>query len=97
MNSKQWREIGYKTIFKDGSVFLVRWPKSEVVICTKNNRGDWMRFDKVNEAPWVCVPGGIESLEPGLRDHLKAAAENCYCDSPGGINTCDFCSGVRTL
>jgi hypothetical protein len=92
MNARQWREHGYKTVFRFGTVYLFR-PGSGVVIQAPVRGGDWMEQDNVHLPPWVVVPAGIDGLGPELREHILAAVAYCYCDQ--GVGTCDFCSYTR--
>jgi hypothetical protein len=87
MTSKQWREAGYRTIFRDGYVYLYR-PLSGITIRTENRRGKWMEYNDINKHPWEKLGDCATQFE-----HI---AEACYCDSMGGyIHTCDFCQGIR--
>jgi hypothetical protein len=92
MNARQWRQLGYKTLFRHGSVYLYR-PLSGVVVTLKIERGDWMEHDNVNAPPWLKIPNGIDGLPAASRADIMAAARCCYCDQ--GVGTCDFCTGLR--
>ena len=92
MNAAQWRELGYKTIFRWGRIYLVR-PMTGTCICTSIGNGDWMLFDNVNKEPWLKVPEGIMGLTTNLMQDIEQTIQSCYCDQ--GVGTCDFCSGVR--
>ena len=94
MNSQQWRRIGYKTVFKGGQIYLYR-PQSGVLLHTPVKNGEWMLHDNVNRPPWIREDKGIDGIPEPLQSQIRSIAEECYCDTSGGINTCDFCSGVR--
>ena len=99
MNSKQWRQQGYHTIFRPGSdreatVYLFR-PMTEVVISTHIDRGSWMQYDDVNGPPWKKWTPADHEAEPYLLALLHLIAAECYCDM--GVGTCDFCAGIRSV
>jgi len=93
MNSSQWRACGYKTIFIDNTVYLVRH-LTGIVIHTPVNSGQWMNHDNVNDMPWTKESEGIQGLDYKIQKHINNAIDACYCDQ-GGVQLCDFCAGIR--
>jgi hypothetical protein len=85
MNSKQWRAQGYRTIFRGGLIFLFR-PSTSGAVVADLAKGAWMRFDDLAAARW-CAATARELAE------IRAIVPSCYCDQ--GVDTCDFCSGLR--
>jgi len=92
MNAKQWRALGYKTIFRNQRVYLVR-PATGVVIWTPVQSGLWMEFDNVNAPPWTVERFGLPGLSAELEAQLIDAMTACYCDQ--GVDLCDFCGNIR--
>lgn len=92
MNAAQWRGHGYKTIFRDGKIYLYR-PLTGVLISTDVDHGKWMRQDNVNHKPWRTHPDGIDGMPQAFRDDVFNTLVVCYCAY--GM-TCDFCAGRRT-
>jgi hypothetical protein len=96
MNAAQWRAQGYKTIFRQGCVSLVR-PLSGIIIQTEVANGAWMRHDNVNQAPWRVLPSGLQDptlLPVSTRSDFAATLQAYYCDQ-AGVSLCDFCAGLR--
>lgn len=90
MNAEQWRSKGYKTIFRNGRVYLYR-PMTGITISTDVKKGDWMNYDNVNEVPWSKQD--VNFMGTPLADDFITTAQNCYCDQ--GVGLCDFCAGIR--
>ena len=96
MTSKGWRKAGYKTMYRDGRIYLYR-PDTGVLIHASMHGGHWMQNDDLNAPPWVQEPQGIDGASPELQRQAENAKAFCYCDSMGGyIETCDFCAGRRS-
>ena len=100
MNTKQWRKLGYKTMFRSGRdwfnefFILLYRPATGITIAAPVDNGRWMQFNDVNKKPWQHI---TEQLTKEQADNLRRSAEDCYCDSMGGyIETCDFCAGRRS-
>lgn len=91
---KEWWELGYKTIFCNGMVYLYR-PLSGVVISTPIDGGKWQCFDDVNRRPWHKYPQGIDSLPESMRKYFQHVARECYCGQ--GVDLCDLCAGLICL
>ena len=87
MNSKAWRKCGYKTIIRDGNMYLYH-PDTGVIHWTPIAHGGWMDHENVNEEPWTnCMLADI----PGrLQKDIEKTIKNCYCDK--GVEICDFCA-----
>jgi hypothetical protein len=84
-DSKGWRKLGYKTIFRAGRVYLYR---DGAMVSAPVDRGDWMHSTDLSAHPWVA-----EDVD--MRGELGAVVRDCYCDC--GVGICDFCSGVRLV
>ena len=91
----EWREAGYKVIFRDPIWYLVRWPKSDVVI-QAHKKDAPLNCPNVNEAPWHKMARGLADYEDHFANDLRRIAENCYCGH-AGVEYCDFCSGLRQV
>ena len=91
MNSKTWRNHGYKTIIRRGKIILYR-PATEIIHWIPLDNGHWMEHENVNKAPWTnCV---LTDLPDQLQGEIRTAVDKCYCDGCG-IGLCDFCAGRR--
>jgi hypothetical protein len=89
MTSKQWRDIGYHTIFHGDRVWLYQMNQYlGLSVSAEIDGGRWMESESLDDPIWEVR--GID--RPGTPD-LVAIATNCYCDQ--GVGTCDYCSGIR--
>ena len=91
MNAQQWRKKGWHVIFRSGAVYLYN-AQFRNAYHTAVNHGAWMRYDDLNERPWIHHPNGVGAA---LARDLMLTADACYCNSCQG-NSCDFCAGIRS-
>ena len=89
MTPKQWRDKGYKTIFRTLAVYLYH-PQERRAVCTNIHLGHWQRHNDPTKPPWSYV-----HLDAGLGLEFALCAAMCYCDQ--GVDTCDYCAGRRPL
>jgi hypothetical protein len=90
MNARQWRDCGYRTVFRKGNIYLY-FSVTGLIIWTLVNKGDWMSYDDVYKEPWnMC---NLVDLPEKLQKEIAEAAKKCYCDK--GVGICDFCAGIR--
>lgn len=84
MTPRQWRERGFKTIFRPGRHFLYE-PATDVVRL--------MPLTQIPDTLDDCLGVNLSHAPEVIAD-LRATVHDCYCDQ--GVDTCDFCSGLRT-
>jgi hypothetical protein len=92
VNAQQWRQRGFKTIFRRGRVFLYQ-PSSGAVFYAFVNNGLWMEHDNIGAPPWEGTVIGLPALTTEQEADLIETASICYCDQ--GVDLCDFCGGIR--
>ncbi|MHA2085048.1 MAG: hypothetical protein ACXABD_14930 [Candidatus Thorarchaeota archaeon] len=88
MKPHEWRQLGYKSIFTQGRIYLYR-PERNLVAWCPILGGNWMACNDLNKMPWRIEPKGIDGLSPITQGRLKTAVELCQCAER---KTCDFCA-----
>ena len=94
MNAKQWRANGFKTIFRNGAIYIVRieYKPSAVAVAafvTPVDNGRWMNIPEFE----VTFTSVHKLTDTSARDISKTIAA-CYCDQIYP-SICDFCAGTR--
>jgi len=89
MNSQQWRQQQFKVFFLGNQVFLYQSDKPTIAYKISNDRGRWMNYNDLTSEPWKQV-----ALSDSQQLNFQQRSQSCYCGS-GGVNSCDFCTGIR--
>lgn len=92
MTPRDWRRAGYRTILREGRVYLFRPATEEVIEAPAG--GDWADHPNLNAAPWRRWQAADLTARPDLLADFRATAATCGCDRDG-VELCDFCAGRR--
>lgn len=87
-NSRAWRRDGFRTIFNNGRIYLMRRDDG-LVWSHAVSSGRWMDVTDLDD--WQ-FHGDVSSLPLDVQQQVEVCLEHCYCDQGAGL--CNYCAGL---